>query len=121
MGGAQAMSTGLRHPDTFGWIGSLSGAFQMVTSTTTSALPDPMEMALEPKRFSLVYIGYGANDAGLAPLSRQLAGDLKAKGFRVSSVEVPGLGHVWPLWRQLIGDLLQLLFQTPVAANAALL
>ena len=65
----------------------------------------------QPTRFALVYLGFGATEGSLALLSRQLADDLQAKGFQVISVEVPDQGHVWPLWRRMVGDVLQLLFQ----------
>ena len=32
--------------------------------------------------------------------------------------EVPGLGHVWPLWRQMAGEFLRRVFQI-VAAGAS--
>jgi enterochelin esterase-like enzyme len=111
MGGAQAMSIGLRHPETFGWVGAFSAAtFAAMASANPSA--DPTRAALEPKRFALVYISCGADDSVLAPHNRQVAAQLNARGFRVTSIEVPAFGHVWPLWRRTVADCLQLVFQT---------
>ncbi len=112
VGGAQAVSIGLRHDGAFGWIGSFSGALQMLALAGPSALSDPMRSALDPGQFGLVYVSCGATDR-LAALSRALTDDLRARGFKVTSVEVPGVGHVWPLWRQSVADMMQMVFQAP--------
>jgi enterochelin esterase family protein len=102
MGGAQAMSIGLRHADAFAWLGSLSGAFDQDTSAEPARL--------DRDRFALIYLGWGADDA-LAPGNRRFAAALKSRGADPTIREAPGVGHVWPLWRQMVGDLLQLLFK----------
>jgi enterochelin esterase family protein len=102
MGGSQAMSIGLRHADAFAWLGSLSGAFDTGT---------PAEVAtVDRDRFALIYLGWGASDS-LAPGNRQVAAKLKSRGAVVTASEAPGVGHVWPLWRQMVGDVLQRLFK----------
>lgn len=108
MGGAQAMSIGLGHPETFASIGSFSGAFQMAP---LAPFQDPASPVLRPGRFDLIYVGWGAADS-LAPLNRELTANLAARGVAVTRVEVPNAGHVWPLWRQMVGEMLRLVFQT---------
>jgi enterochelin esterase family protein len=102
MGGAQALSIGLRHAGTFAWLASLSGAF----GDDAPALPP----AIERDRFALIYLGWGASDT-LAAGNRRVVADLLGRGARPRTNEVPGMGHVWPLWRRMIADLLQVLFR----------
>ena len=107
MGGSQAMSLALRHPDLFAWVGSLSGAFQMGATAHLGARRAPMERG----QFALIYAGWGAADT-LAPVNRQFAADLRARRATVTTDEVPGLGHVWPLWRRMAGEFLERVFRT---------
>ena len=102
MGGSQAIAIGLRHADTFAWLGSLSGAFGL---DAPSAPAGP----LLPDRFRSIYLGWGAADS-LAPANRALAADLRRRGAVVTTEEVPAAGHVWPLWRKMLADLLPRLF-----------
>jgi enterochelin esterase-like enzyme len=107
MGGSHAVTLALRQPDSFAWVGSLSGAFQMGSrADLSSRRPIPAD------RFALVYLGWGAED-DLAHLSQDLAAGLRARGAVVTANEVAGVGHVWPLWRQMIGELVSLLFKPP--------
>ena len=105
MGGSQAMTIGLRHPDAFAWLGSLSGPFGRGESPLAA-----LDRRAETGRFALIYVGWGASDP-LAPGNRQLVADLRTRGLDVTAADVPGAGHVWPLWRRMIGDVLQLLFK----------
>jgi enterochelin esterase-like enzyme len=63
-------------------------------------------------RFALMYLGWGAVD-DLAYLSQELAAGLRARGAVVTANEVAGVGHVWPLWRQMVGEFVSLLFKRP--------
>jgi enterochelin esterase-like enzyme len=45
--------------------------------------------------------------------SSELAAGLRARGAVVTANEVAGVGHVWPLWRQMIGEFVQVLFKPP--------
>jgi enterochelin esterase family protein len=113
MGGSHAMSVALRHPDLFGWVGSFSGAFQMGAAAQLAGLRAPIVRG----QFALIYAGWGAADT-LATVNRQFAADLRSRGATVTTDEVPGLGHVWPLWRRLAGEFLERVFQ--VATRAAM-
>jgi enterochelin esterase family protein len=107
MGGSHAMSVALRHPDLFAWVGSLSGAFQMGAAAHLAARRGPMV----PGQFALIYAGWGTADA-LTPINRRFVADLRSRGATVTTDEVPGLGHVWPLWRRMAGEFLQRVFRT---------
>jgi enterochelin esterase family protein len=107
MCGSHAMSLALRHPDLFAWVGSLSGAFQMGAAGHLAGLRAPIPGG----PFALIYAGWGAADT-LAPVNRQFAADLKSRGATVTTDEVPGLGHVWPLWREMVAEFLERVFRT---------
>ena len=107
MDGSQAMSLALRHADMFAWIGSFSGAFQMGAAGHLAALRAPLARG----QFALIYAGWGAADS-LALVNRRFVADLTSRGATVTTNEVAGLGHVWPLWRQMAGEFLQRVFRT---------
>lgn len=112
MGGSHAMSVALRQSDVFAWVGSFSGAFQMGAAGHLAARLGPIARG----QFSLIYAGWGAADS-LAPVNRRFVADLTSRGVTVTTNEVAGLGHVWPLWRRMAGEFLQRVFQ--VASRAA--
>jgi enterochelin esterase family protein len=106
MGGSHAVTLALRQPDSFAWVGSLSGAFQMGSPADFLS-----KRPIAADRFALMYLGWGAED-DLAYLSQELAAGLRARGAVVTANEVAGVGHVWPLWRQMIGEFVPLLFKS---------
>jgi enterochelin esterase family protein len=130
MGGAEALFTGLNHPDKFAWIGSFSGAFVMWRSaagadanagnagrgagpSNSAAVFDKTFPALDAKVNSsirLLWISCGTAD-GLIGVNREFKDWLRSKNIRFSEEEVPDLGHVWPLWRRNLVDFAQKAFQ----------
>jgi len=58
----------------------------------------------------LLWIACGADD-GLNAVNHQLESWLKSKDIQFTGLEIPGYAHVWPLWRQNLAALSQLLFQ----------
>ncbi len=92
MGGLEALTIGLTHPDDFAWVGGFSAAVHQVQPTTFAAL-DP-----KTARLKLVYIGCGTAD-GLIEPNRRLAATLRAQGQTVTTSEMPGIAHVWLEWR----------------------
>jgi enterochelin esterase family protein len=61
-------------------------------------------------RIRMLFIACGTAD-GLLGVNRQFKSWLTSKGVQFTAQEVPGLGHVWPLWRQNLTDVAQQLFQ----------
>jgi enterochelin esterase-like enzyme len=113
MGGTQAYSIGVRHLTSFAWIGIFSGAYG-VAATQTVPDVDPKNALLDLTPLRLLFIGYGASESPFQVAnSRSLGQGLAARSVRVATVEVAGLGHVWPVWRRVVGDFLQLVFQEP--------
>jgi enterochelin esterase family protein len=58
----------------------------------------------------LLWIVCGADD-GLLGVNRAFEEWLKSKDVKFTALEVPGMAHVWPLWRQNLTDLAPMLFQ----------
>jgi enterochelin esterase family protein len=138
MGGAEATLIGLNQLDTFAWVGSFSGAYNLWPLTRPKLAPPPVgespadarepfrrELVLDvaglPRSFPsldaaansrlrLLWIACGTDDV-LIGVNRQFKDYLDARGVKVTYAEVPGVGHVWPVWRQSLADLLPLLFR----------
>ena len=93
MGGLESLAIGLRHPETFAWIGGESSALQ--NQDFAELLP-----AFEPKAPGrrLVWIVCGMDDE-LAGDSRRLAKWLQSKGQAVEFEEPEGT-HSYIVWRE---------------------
>jgi enterochelin esterase family protein len=107
MGGTQAFFIGLNHPGSFGWVGSMSGAFMMyagdfdawlghATSTPASELPD-------------VWLSTGTDDFVLGP-NRQVVEWLKRNSLPVEYRETTG-AHTWGVWRRALAEFAPRLFR----------
>ncbi len=132
MGGAESLYTGLNNIDKFAYVGSFSGAFVMWPRANPQPPAAPgagggrgprtMETADFDKNFptltaksasqlKLLWIACGTDD-GLLGVNQQFAGWLKSKDIQFTNLEIPHYAHVWPLWRQNLAEVAQLLFQT---------
>jgi enterochelin esterase-like enzyme len=129
MGGAEALYTGLNNLDKFAWVASFSGAFVMWPRdagpaaapaaggrgpvTLDTSVFDRNFPALSAKansQLKMLWIGCGTED-GLIGVNRQFKTWLKAKDIQFTDVETPAMAHVWPLWRQNLTEIAQMLFQ----------
>jgi len=137
MGGAEAALAGLNYLEKFAWIGSFSGAYNLWPLTRppenmasageapagssaaatqlrleATALPRtfPTLDAGSNTRIRLLWIACGTSD-GLVGVNRQFKHYLDSRGVKATFTEAPGLGHVWPLWRQILADFAMLLFK----------
>jgi enterochelin esterase-like enzyme len=136
MGGAEAAYVGLNHLDKFAWIGSFSGAYVMWPGARGAATPGaapagggrggrggPSTISPEamPNNFPkldakansqirLLWVACGTAD-GLVGVNRQFRDWLNTRDVKLTYLEIPEIGHVWPLWRQNLTDLAPLLFQ----------
>jgi enterochelin esterase-like enzyme len=70
----------------------------------------PALTAKDNARIRMLFIACGTAD-GLIGVNRQFKGWLKSKNVQFTELEVPDIGHVWPLWRQNLTDVAQQLFQ----------
>jgi enterochelin esterase-like enzyme len=140
MGGAESLYVGLNHLDKFAWIGAFSSAPMLWPGAATAspapgANPAPAADAgrggrgaapmLDPASYAKVFptldakansqirmlwIVCGTAD-GLIGANRQFKDWLRAKGVAFTEQEVPDIGHVWPLWRQNLTDMIPRLFK----------
>jgi enterochelin esterase-like enzyme len=131
MGGAEATFVGLNHLDKFAYVGSFSGAYVMWPRAEAAPAPAPAPGGgrggralvdadieknfphLDAKAASqlrLLWIACGTDDS-LIGVNRQFKSWLKAKNVPFTELEVPGMAHVWPLWRQNLTELTPLLFK----------
>jgi enterochelin esterase-like enzyme len=61
-------------------------------------------------QIKLLWITCGTADS-LVGVNRTFHGWLDSKDVRHTYIEVPGIGHVWPFWRQNLADFVPLLFR----------
>lgn len=102
MGGLEALTTGLLHPDEFRWVGGFSSAVHLVDPVT---LPH-VSASAAPR---LLWISCGTSDQ-LLQANRALVAALTAAGLKVTPIETPG-AHVWSVWRDNLLHFAPLLFQ----------
>jgi hypothetical protein len=62
-------------------------------------------------QLKLLWMACGSDD-GLLGVNKQFAEWMKSKDIQFTEKEVPGFAHVWPLWRQNLAELAQVVFQT---------
>jgi enterochelin esterase-like enzyme len=91
MGGVQALSIGINHPDRFGWVGSFSGAFVMPGDQYASYFTSLEGGA---PRFRMMWLACGTEDR-LIPLHRKFENWLKENGVTFSSKETSGATPGW--------------------------
>ena len=60
-------------------------------------------------QLKMFWIVCGLDDS-LLGVNRQFKDWLKAKNIKFTESEVPGMAHVWPLWRQNLTDMAQQVF-----------
>ncbi|MFB3786185.1 MAG: esterase [bacterium] len=104
MGGGQSLNIGLKHLDTFAWIGAFSAAPN--TQPIEELLPNPGESA---QSLRLLWISCGDQD-GLINISQNVHAYLKE--HQVSHLwHVDSGGHAWPVWKNDLYLLAQRLFR----------
>ncbi len=101
MGGGQALGIGLKHPNIFAWVGGFSSALFGTRSDLLSA-----DAA---KKLRLVWLSCGDQDR-LMDGSKSLSSTLAEK--KVPNIwHVDSGGHEWPVWKNDLYLLSQMLFQ----------
>ncbi len=107
MGGGQALTIGLNNRDKFAYVAGFSFANNGNSAKTfSSLLADP---AKSNKELKLVWLGCGEQD-GLFAGNQTFEKLLSSHNINHEWVTTPGYGHVWPLWRYYLRDLLPKLF-----------
>jgi putative heme-binding domain-containing protein len=105
MGAAQSLTIGLKHLDQFAWVGAFSGA--NLRGSQADLVPDPDAAA---KKLRLLWLSCGDKD--------KLAGEqLKSLHSFLDEKKVPHIyhvdsgGHEWPVWKNDLYLVAQLLFR----------
>jgi enterochelin esterase-like enzyme len=104
MGGQEALTIGLNHPEQFAWVAGLSAA--LIGGTFDQLIPHPKA---DRSKLRLLWVACGTSD-GLIRLNRAFAGWAKQNGLPVTAVETPGK-HTFVVWRNNLVQLAPLLFQ----------
>jgi len=104
MGGGQSLNFGLKHLDTFGWVGGFSSAPN--TKRAAELISNPAETAMKLK---LLWMSCGDQD-GLMNISQNFRTYLKEKN--VPHIwHVDSGGHTWSVWKNDLYLLAPLLFR----------
>jgi enterochelin esterase-like enzyme len=110
MGGGQALSIGLTHPELFhyvlGFSAAIGGQFLNIDETVQSVLANP---AAANAKFHLLWISVGRQDF-LFGSDKQLAKVLTDGGVKNTYRETEG-AHVWSVWRNNLNEAAPLLFR----------
>jgi len=110
MGGGQALSIGLTHPELFhyvlGFSAAIGGQFLNIDETVQSVLANP---AAANAKFRLLWISVGRQDFLFGP-DKQLAKVLTDGGVKNTYRETEG-AHVWSVWRNNLNEAAPLLFR----------
>lgn len=109
MGGGQALTIGLAHPDLFhyvlGYSAAVSGQFMKAEEAFKGFFENPEKVN---RKLRLLWVSCGRQDF-LYPANRQFVEKLKAKGVKVTYRETEG-AHVWSVWRNNLQESAPLLF-----------
>jgi enterochelin esterase family protein len=105
MGGIQSLFIGLRHTETFSWIGGMSAWVPDVDKTCASGLDDT---ALAKTR-RLLWLQIGRDDPYL-PQYKEFDAALEKHHVKREFQITEGT-HAWPVWREYLSDFVPLLFR----------
>jgi enterochelin esterase family protein len=105
MGGGQSLEIGLHNLDLFSSIGNFSGAVHR--TNMVERYPVLKNPKLLNRRLKVFYHACGRTDFLFKP-NKQLVDNLAAAGIRHIFREMEG-GHIWPVWKQCLAEILPLL------------
>jgi enterochelin esterase-like enzyme len=109
MGGGQALTIGLSHPELFhyvlGYSAAVGGQFMNADAVFKDVLANPAGLN---NKLRLLWVSCGRQDF-LYQANRQFAEQLKTKGVKLTYRETEG-AHVWSVWRNNLNESVPLLF-----------
>ena len=105
MGGGQALSIGLNHPDKFAYVAAFSAPVRQASQYRVLADSEQANKSLK-----LLWIGVGASD-NMAGLSIRFHEELDRKKIRHHWELTQGGLHNWLVWRPYLRDVLTNLFK----------
>ena len=108
LGGFQAYTIGLDHPELFGWIGGFSGSGRGPGDRRDSEMyPTSIN-----DQYHLLYISIGTDEpAGMYQGIYDLHRALDSLGVNHVYYESPGTGHEWLTWRRSLHQFAPMLFK----------
>jgi enterochelin esterase family protein len=109
MGGGQSLTIGMKHLETFAWIGGYSSACPE-TDLEDSFAQILADVPAANKRIDLLWIGCGEKDF-LLDRNRKFVNWLKEQGIEHTYRETAG-AHEWSVWRKYLAEFLPLLFRS---------
>lgn len=125
MGGFQAYSIGLSHPDLFSAIGGFSGAGGGLGGTTFDPKTAYNGVMADPEAFNrrmrVLFLSVGtAEGERFQDGLRGFRDTLAKAGIKTVFYESPGTDHEWLTWRRSLHEFAPLLFQaqSPAVGNA---
>lgn len=118
MGGGQALRLGLRHPDSFAWVGGMScpprGEFDLKTAYD-GAFRDPEGFN---SRTRLLWLNAGTAEARVHEGALAFSKSLSEAGIRAVFHSSAGTSHEWQTWRNGLHDLAPRLFRSGSADSS---
>jgi|SRR5579871_402193 len=109
MGGGQALMIGLAYPDLFHYVLGYSAAISAQFLGSGEGTQDLVAKAIKANpHLRLLWLSCGKQDF-LYQANRQFAGELNAKGVKLTYRETEG-AHVWSVWRNNLNESAPLLF-----------
>ncbi len=105
MGGNQALTVGLAHPEKFGWIAAFSAGLRDPQAVLSPAGTE-RDTKGQPR---LLWIGCGRDDR-LFAANQQLVSELEKRGIRHTWRPTEG-GHTWSVWRNYLYEVTPLFFR----------
>ncbi len=103
MGGAEALSSGVRHPEIFGYVVTMSASMPFGFEDA-----DAGYKWHAPRR--LLWIACGDGDNLVGPGNKALRAYLESQNVPATFVTTPGM-HAWPVWRDNLVHFAPLLFR----------
>lgn len=113
MGGGQALTIGLNHPELFAWVGGMSSALNAPQQTFATALADAKATNA---KYKLLWFACGKDDF-LLKANQQFDELLSSKGVNHTFRLTEG-NHSWPVWRRYLAEFAPLLFAQSAAQSA---
>jgi enterochelin esterase-like enzyme len=111
MGGCQALTIGLNHPGTFGYIAGLSCGFRANQNLDANFSGMNADIEKSRKAFNKVLVKVGDAEAGNVTPSQNVDRYLTSKQMPHTLVIVPGGIHSWVSWREYFRDFMGDIFK----------
>ncbi|HMV47167.1 MAG TPA: alpha/beta hydrolase-fold protein [Blastocatellia bacterium] len=105
MGGGQALTIGLNHPELFAWVGGMSATINAPEQTFATALGNAKATNTN---YKLLWLAIGKDDF-LLKTNQRFDKLLSATGIKHTFNVTEG-NHSWPVWRRYLAEFAPLLF-----------